>query len=363
MLNPATGGRLELDLAAGIFIEEYNNTNKIDSDNSSNFAVDGKLKIEQVLNTGDGSDGDVSVTGSSTYTIDEDTLIAGRTVADSVSYTLTNLTSTIATCSATVSGIAAGDEVMLYCVQGYNGASTDNWGNYEFLRVDSVSTTNITFTTSKSKFYGSAANGDANIGTSESTMKVVIQRVPNYQNLTIANGSTMTCKNYEVTGGTGGKMVFRVGGTLSLQGLLSVSQKGYREATGDPSSANARLAPGGSFRKTYAVTDYNTARNYSGGGGRYSDTGGNTAGGGANYADGTAGTGQEGYSYLTLGMISSNTDDSKIFMGGGGGALYTTPGGHGGGLAYIHAADLTTTSTADFETPQMSFTAPKRRAS
>ena len=118
MLNPATGGRLELDLATGMFIEEYSNTNKIDSDNSSNFAVDGKLKIKQVLNTGDGSDGDVSVTGSSTYTIDEDTLIAGRTVADAVSYTLTNLTSTVATCSATVSGIAAGDEVMHYCVQG-----------------------------------------------------------------------------------------------------------------------------------------------------------------------------------------------------------------------------------------------------
>ena len=97
ILNPATGGRLDLDLATGMFIEEYSNTNKIDSDNSSNFVVDGKLKIDQALNTGDGSDGDVSVTGSSTYTIDEDTLIAGRTVADAVSYTLTNLTSTVAT--------------------------------------------------------------------------------------------------------------------------------------------------------------------------------------------------------------------------------------------------------------------------
>ena len=55
---------------------------------------------------------------------------------------------------------------MLYCAQGYSSADTDNWGNYEFLTVDSVSTTDITFTTSKSKFYGSAANGDANIGTS-----------------------------------------------------------------------------------------------------------------------------------------------------------------------------------------------------
>lgn len=37
-------------------------------------------------------------------------------------------------------------------------------------------------------------------------------------------------------------------------------------------------------------------------------------------------------------------------MGGGGGiSPGPVPGGHGGGLAYIHAADLTTTSTADFE--------------
>jgi hypothetical protein len=341
MLNPATGGRLELDLATGMFIEEYNNTNKIDSDNSSNFAVDSKLKIEQVLNTGDGSDGDVSVTGSSTYTIDQDTLISGRTVADAVSYTLTNLTSTVATCSATVSGIAAGDEVMLYCAQGYSSANTDNWGNYEFLTVDSVSTTDITFTTSKSKFYGSSASADANIGTGASAMKVIVQRVPNYQNLTVANGSTMTCSNYEDTGGTGGKMVFRVGGTLSLQGLLSVSYKGYVGGTSGPNQ-------GGSFREPWDNGTWNSARNYSGGGGRDSDTGGNTPGGGANYANGTAGSCQGGLSYVNLGLITSNTDDSKIFMGGGGGYLNAN-GGSGGGLAYIHAADLTTYSTADFE--------------
>ena len=341
MLNPITGGRLELDLATGMFIEEFSNANKIDTNNSSGYNVDGSLVIKQLLNSGNGNDGDVTVSGSSTYTIDQDSLISGRSEPDAVDFTLTNLTSTVATCSATVSGIVAGDEVIVYCSQGYDGADIDNWGNYEFLTVDSVAGADITFTSAKKKYYGSAAEGDANIGTSSSTMKVIVQRVPNYQNLTIENGSTMTCQTFEETGGTGGKIIFRVRGTLSLAGLLSVSYKGYIGGTSGPNQ-------GGSFRASYSPSFWNSARNYSGGGGRDADSGGNTSGGGGNYADGTAGSCQGGLSYVSLGLISSNTDDSKIFMGGGGGNR-GQDGGSGGGLAYIHAANLTTYSTADFE--------------
>jgi hypothetical protein len=341
MLNPVTGGSLELDLATGMFTEEFINTSKIDTNNSSGYNVDGSLRIKQLLNSGNGNDGDVTVSGSSTYTIDQDSLISGRSEPDAVDFTLTNLTSTVATCSATVSGIVAGDEVIVYCSQGYDGADIDNWGNYEFLTVDSVAGTDITFTSAKKKYYGSAAEGDANIGTSSNAMKVIVQRVPNYQNLTIENGSTMTCQTFEETGGTGGRMIFRVGGTLSLAGLLSVSYKGYVGGTSGPNQ-------GGSFRASYAPSYWNSTRNYSGGGGRDADTGGNTPGGGGNYADGTAGSCQAGLSYVSLGLISSNTDDSKIFMGGGGGCL-GPDGGSGGGLAYIHAANITTYSTADFE--------------
>ena len=341
MLNPVTGGSLELDLATGMFIEEFSNANKIDTNNSSGYNVDGSLVIKQLLNSGNGNDGDVTVSGSSTYTIDQDSLISGRSEPDAVDFILTNLTSTVATCSATVSGIVAGDEVIVYCSQGYNGADIDNWGNYEFLTVDSVAGADITFTSAKKKYYGSAAGGDANISTGSSAMKVIVQRVPNYQNLTIENGSTMTCLTFEQTGGTGGRMIFRVGGTLSLAGLLSVSYKGYIGGTSGPNQ-------GGSFRASYSPSFWNSARNYSGGGGRDADSGGNTSGGGGNYADGTAGSCQGGLSYVSLGLISSNTDDSKIFMGGGGGNR-GQDGGSGGGLAYIHAANLTTYSTADFE--------------
>ena len=340
MLEPAENGRLELDLATGMFTEDFNSLSNIDSSNSSSYSIDnGSFSINKQLITGNGNDGNVTVSGA--YTIDQDSLISGRSAADAITYTLTNLSSTTATCSATVSGIAVGDEVMVYCAQGYNGATTANWGNYEFFRVDSVSGNDIVFTSAKQKYYGSASNGDANIGTGSSAMKVIVQRVPNYNNLTIQNGVTMTCKTYESTGGTGGKMVFRVNGQLKVYGLLSVSYKGYAGGTSGPNQ-------GGSFRAPFDNGTWNSARNYSGGGGRDSDTGGNTPGGGANYADGTAGSCQGGLSYVNLGLITSNTDDSKIFMGGGGGEL-NADGGSGGGLAYIHAADLTTYSTADFE--------------
>ena len=136
-------------------------------------------------------------------------------------------------------------------------------------------------------------------------------------------------------------MVFRVGEQLKIYGLLSVSYKGYVGGTSGPNQ-------GGSFRVSYSPSYWNSARNYSGGGGRDADSGGNTPGGGGNYADGTAGSSQGGLSYVNLGLITSNTDDSKIFMGGGGGYLGAN-GGSGGGLAFIHAADLITYSTADFE--------------
>ena len=60
--------------------------NNIDTNNSSSYAIDGKAKIEQQLNTGDASDGDVTVSNSGTYTMDTDSLIAGRTVAGSWLY-------------------------------------------------------------------------------------------------------------------------------------------------------------------------------------------------------------------------------------------------------------------------------------
>ena len=208
MLNPATGGRLELDLATGMFIEEYSNTNSIDTANSSSYAIDGKAKIEQIYDEGDGADGDVTVAGNSN--INTATLAAGRSYADAVVYNATAFnTSNSVTVNATPNGIEAGDEIILYCAKGYSGSDTTNIGNYEFLTVQSVDAGSytITFTTNKEKSYGNGAGLDSNVGTGGSDMRVMVQRVPNYDNLTV--NSSVNLYPSEWDGNKGGLMAFR----------------------------------------------------------------------------------------------------------------------------------------------------------
>ena len=180
--------------------------------------------IEQQWGTGD--DGDYTVSG--TFNLNANTSgNNGRTCADGAAYSVTSLGSTIATLStAPVGGcLNAGDEVMLINLQG-TSSSTYNTGVYEFLRVASVSGNTVTFTTMKSHWYGHGFHSDANIGTSTSQQRVMLMRVPNYNNLTV-NG---TLTSYAWDGVKYGVVAFRVSGTLSGNGIISANGKGFRGA-------------------------------------------------------------------------------------------------------------------------------------
>jgi hypothetical protein len=67
-------------------------------------------------------------------------------------------------------------------------SAMDNVGNYETLIVDDVQGSTVIFKTAKTKYYGNNLNDDSNIGLNEGNQRVMLQRVPNYHNVTVNSG-------------------------------------------------------------------------------------------------------------------------------------------------------------------------------
>ncbi len=152
---------------------------------------------------GNGADGDLTIAAGSTYNVNSNNH-PGRICAgggDGVSYEVTALTATTATLRTSPAGgcLKIGDEFMLINLQGSAGTT----GNYELLRIQNISANLVTFTTGKTQFYGANAGDDSGLGTSQ---HVVLQRVPNYNNLTV-NGK-LVANAWNST--QYGLMVFRV---------------------------------------------------------------------------------------------------------------------------------------------------------
>ena len=124
-----------------------------------------------------------------------------------------------------------GDEILIINLQ---GVSTDinNVGNWETLIVDSVGGQKITFTTKKTKFYGNMTkvNGkdvgtDTGIGTATNSHRVIVQRVPNYDNVTVNSGSTLTASAF-TDRKKGGVVFFRAKGNVTINSAISATQIG-----------------------------------------------------------------------------------------------------------------------------------------
>ena len=104
---------------------------------------------------GTGADGSISV-ASGTVNLSTTNVANGRTCpdgGDAVSYSVAALTSTTATLSASPSAgcLAANDEILLINLQG-TAAANGNVGNYETLRVASVSGATVTFASGQDQF-------------------------------------------------------------------------------------------------------------------------------------------------------------------------------------------------------------------
>ena len=351
-------------------VSEYTHTysqtlqNQWDDARSANSFIRTQSRLSNVelapgVNVGTGADGDITVSASTN--INNTNLITGRSCAgggDAVNYSVTafNTAGTEATLSSTPSTgcLKPGDEVLIINLQGISGAY-DNVGNYETLIVKSISGSTVTFTTSKLRYYGDGTTNDNNLGTTTGTQKVMLQRVPNYKNVTVDTGANFIPESFNNI--KNGVIFFRASGVVTVNGSISSFGRGYygggyqapptylawggtgffREGGGYGGSVGSGINPsngtnggGGGNRPGAAVVGTGSATGGGGGGGGsgtdesastwdYRPGGG---GGGGAYTPGAGGVAIDGGT-----GVSGSTNQS----GNGGNSTNTYGGGGGGG--------------------------------
>jgi hypothetical protein len=113
---------------------------------------------------------------------------------------------------------------MLINQQGSSTPDTDDVGKYEFLKIASVSGSNLNLQTAVRRSY----DGNDNFA----SQKVMVQRVPQWTTVTIENGGTLTATAWGGT--TGGIIAFRATGAVTINsgGAINANALGYRGGTG-----------------------------------------------------------------------------------------------------------------------------------
>lgn len=240
-------------------------------------------------------------------------------------------------------GIAAGDEVLLLLAQGTAGDHA-GVGTWAFADVESVDTDGVLLDTAP----------DVVLPADLAAWKLVVQRVPHYEEVVVRSGGTLTAAAWD--GHVGGVLAFRVAGTLTIEagGAVSASGIGYAGgATGGAYNVDGYQGEslegaglgGASSGEGYNQTNGAWAANLGGGGCNVGGGGGEFAGGatGADSWDGTATAPQQGVTYGEATLLA------LLFGSGGGGVVNlggaSGPGGSGGGLLYVDAGAVVADGT------------------
>jgi hypothetical protein len=288
------------------------------------------------IDTGTGADGACSVAG--TTNLNAGTCV-GRANPDMAGFTTESpivTGSTSLNLTTAPSGLTAGDEVLIINLQG-SATEYANAGKYETKRVESINGVTLNFS---SPFMYSFDG---------TTQKIMVQRVPQYTNVTVPAGTTLTADGWNGT--KGGVLFFRATGTVTVGGTIDMLGKGYRGGTLQSPGSNWGSA--GYVGETYRGGTYQAIKQQGavlggGGGGIYGccDLAGGGGGGyGGNGAAGTTGSASGGAGGGSYGVANLST----IFLGSAGanGAGWTcwcdTPGqttsvgGNGGGAVLIAA--------------------------
>ncbi|MFQ5612562.1 MAG: hypothetical protein ACE5H9_10565, partial [Anaerolineae bacterium] len=267
---------------------------------------------------GDGSDGDLTVSG--TYYTD-DTRTAVSATANAGQNTV-SVQSTV--------GFAVGDEVLLIQMQGAGA------GNYEFGAVAGVGAGTLILQDNLQHTY--TAGGDS---------KAQVIRTPNYQNVTVQSGGNLTAHAWD--GSTGGIIALRVSGTMTVAGggVVDASGKGFRGATGYLNASGRR----GESQFGNWNTQSTGANGLGGGGAAWGNGGSGSGGGGGGHATMGAGGGYAGEDAGSGGEPAGTADLTIIFFGGGGGSgSGANPevggsGGNGGGAILLFVRSLSVTGS------------------
>ena len=211
----------------GIVLDAYNNYPKLttsdkggwiqttDSDFNngvkSNTSVSGgnvKLAIDtSSIDKGDGSDGALTVTTADTI-INDYAYITDATVSSGTNTFNVN----------DASNFSPGDEILIIQIQ--HDATDSNAGTYEFKDISSISGNQITVSSNLTHTYYS---NDFN---NETASAAQIVRVPQYTDVTVNSGASIVAPDWD--GYKGGIVVFRATGTVTVNGTIDVSEKGYR---------------------------------------------------------------------------------------------------------------------------------------
>jgi gliding motility-associated-like protein len=277
---------------------------------------------------GDGSDGALTVSSGTSYTDAVRTGVTGTNAAGENTLTV-----------ASSSGFAVGDEIIIITMVDAN-TSVNTTGKHEFNIITAISGNTLTLAAIRAFAFNAS-----------STQIHQAIKVPNYTNVSISSGATLTCAAWD--GSTGGVLCFRANGTLTNSGTITAVGKGYRGVGHTALWRNKDGAQGeGIYGTGYAggnssgsnnVT-WNGANGNGGGGGTGRQDSGGGAGGG--YAsNGTNGNNSGGHFGGTGGLSVGTANLDLLIMGGAGGegggdedGALAGSGGNGGGIIYISAS-------------------------
>jgi hypothetical protein len=149
------------------------------------------------LDTGTGADGSVTISASQNI----NTNILGSNRAGNPDGVLTTAASfgsatggtTLTVAAAT--GLAANDEIILINLQG-DATNNGNVGNYEFLEIQSIASNTLTFESPIQNLYGATTSNLDLTG-----QNVIVQRVPQWTDVTLQSGGTLTANAWNGTSG------------------------------------------------------------------------------------------------------------------------------------------------------------------
>ena len=274
---------------------------------------------------GNGQDGDLTVGSNGTTTINSTRV---NVTASGTSAAPSNST-----------GFAVGDIVLFYQVR-----NTSDEGRWEFAEIQAINS--ATDWTLKQALAYSFNN---------SSGKAQVIKVPRYRNVTINSSGTLNAPDWD--GNTGGVLAFKASGSVTLNGTVSVSGKGFRGGNG-----GHRINENNSDRHGYqgegrnGTGGHSSSSNDSGGGAGmadfYAGDGGGGGGGGSHASSGTNGTidqSHQGQDYgrgatVTYGDVNLGR---ALFGGGAGGGgsddalgAYGGGGGAGGGLVLLYGQSV-----------------------
>jgi thermitase len=278
---------------------------------------------------GNGSDGNLTIVSGQTYYVDNLRSIVANTTSSGQ-----NIISV-----ASTSGFTVGQEILILQTQGVGA------GSYEFASITNINGNTIEISHNLAYTYTNGGNSRAQV-----------IRVPNYQNVTIQTGGTLTATNWD--GYSGGVIAFRVQGTISIQpgGSINANGLGYRGGYRGEYPTYTYGHQGESFNQPGGDSYLS---NNGGGGGGQGDYGscpsnGKCVGsGGAGGSYGTIGTngtagGDTPRQIGLSGGVYGDAEMHTIYLGSGGGgggpdngsSSYGGTGGNGGGAILVYGRNI-----------------------